>query len=105
MLASALVAELFVALLQHPLKHHAPALVPMQLPAQNSNSSSGGGVGGGALRGVSGGASAAQIEELTHGMGWLPHQLRGFLESFDTKVITAHAFDRCTACSPRIIQV
>jgi ubiquitin-like modifier-activating enzyme ATG7 len=36
-------------------------------------------------------------------MGLLPHQIRGFLGSFSNILISGHAYDRCTACSPTIL--
>lgn len=102
MMASALVAELFVALLQHPRKHHAPALVPAAAASTATNATA---AAAAAAAAGSQQLSSDEIDQLTHGMGWLPHQLRGFLESFDTKVLAAHAFDRCPACSPRVVEV
>lgn len=36
-------------------------------------------------------------------MGYIPHQLRGFLNAFDSIVVTGQAFDKCIACSPNVL--
>ncbi|CAH0490749.1 unnamed protein product [Peronospora farinosa] len=36
-------------------------------------------------------------------MGFIPHQLRGFLNAFQTMVITGEAFDKCIACSSKVL--
>uniref|UniRef100_A0AAV1VF64 Ubiquitin-like modifier-activating enzyme ATG7 n=1 Tax=Peronospora matthiolae TaxID=2874970 RepID=A0AAV1VF64_9STRA len=36
-------------------------------------------------------------------MGFIPHQLRGFLNAFETMVITGEAFDKCIACSAKVL--
>ncbi|KAE8891917.1 Ubiquitin-like modifier-activating enzyme [Phytophthora fragariae] len=36
-------------------------------------------------------------------MGYIPHQLRGFLNAFQNMVITGEAFDKCIACSSKVI--
>lgn len=36
-------------------------------------------------------------------LGLLPHQIRGFLSSYSTTLVTGAAFDRCTACSSRVV--
>lgn len=35
-------------------------------------------------------------------MSYVPHQLRGFLNAFQTMVITGEAFDKCIACSSKV---
>jgi len=37
-------------------------------------------------------------------LGTVPHQLRGFLNRFDLKIVTGLAYDKCTACSPTILK-
>ena len=36
-------------------------------------------------------------------MGYIPHQLRGFLNAFTNMVITGEAFDKCIACSSKVL--
>ncbi|KAG7384495.1 Autophagy protein 7 [Phytophthora pseudosyringae] len=36
-------------------------------------------------------------------MGYIPHQLRGFLNAFQNMVITGEAFDKCIACSSKVL--
>ncbi|CEG36899.1 e1-like protein-activating enzyme gsa7p apg7p [Plasmopara halstedii] len=36
-------------------------------------------------------------------MAYIPHQLRGFLNAFQTMVITGEAFDKCIACSSKVL--
>ena len=36
-------------------------------------------------------------------MGSLPHQVRGFLATFNNVVAVGHAFDRCTGCSGKVL--
>lgn len=37
-------------------------------------------------------------------MGYIPHQLRGFLNAFQTMLITGEAFNKCIACSSKVIE-
>ena len=37
-------------------------------------------------------------------LGYIPHQIRGFLSSFTQVMPTSYAFDRCVACSPKVKQ-
>lgn len=72
-IASALLVEVFVSLLQHPLGARAPAPV------------------------------LASDDRGDHPLGIVPHQIRGFLSSFDNKVIKGHSYDCCSACSGKVI--
>ncbi|KUF92174.1 Autophagy-related protein 7 [Phytophthora nicotianae] len=36
-------------------------------------------------------------------MGYIPHQLRGFLNAFQNMVITGEAFDKCIACGSKVL--
>ncbi|KAL4102181.1 hypothetical protein PRIC1_005929 [Phytophthora ramorum] len=36
-------------------------------------------------------------------MDYIPHQLRGFLNAFQNMVITGEAFDKCIACSSKVL--
>lgn len=48
-------------------------------------------------------ASAARPTDTTAPLAFIPHQLRGFLNAFHAILITGEAFDRCIACSPRVL--
>lgn len=48
-------------------------------------------------------ASAEKSADGAAPMGFIPHQLRGFLNSFNSMVITGESFDRCIACSPKVL--
>jgi ubiquitin-like modifier-activating enzyme ATG7 len=72
-IASALLVELFVSILQHPSGPQAPASI-----SQNDS------------RG-------------NHPLGIIPHQIRGFLSSFSNAVVTGKSYNCCSACSVNII--
>jgi len=74
--ASALLVELLVGLLHHPLGNRAPADVLGRAPA-----------GGGGLA----------------KLGLLPHQIRGFLPTFQNELVSLSAFPECSACSERVV--
>lgn len=71
-IASALLVEIFVSLLQHPLGGSAPA--PL---------------------------SAAE-DRGDHPLGIVPHQIRGYLSNFQNLVIKGSSYHCCSACSQRI---
>ena len=72
-IASALLVELFVSLIQHPLGPEAPA------PASGSD------------------------DQGSHPLGLVPHQIRGFLSTFENVRIVGRSYDCCSACSSRIV--
>ena len=72
-IASALLVEILVSLLQHPLGHLAPAPA---FPMEGSGD---------------------------HPLGIVPHQVRGYLATFENKVIQGKSYDCCSACSNKII--
>jgi len=37
-------------------------------------------------------------------LGLVPHQIRGFLSHFNTLLITGNAYDKCTACSAKVVE-
>ena len=74
--ASGLLVEIFVNLLQHPLGILAPASAP----------------------------PASQGDPSRPRLGIVPHQIRGFLSSFKNLAIEGKAYDRCSACSGRILE-
>ncbi|XP_075979519.1 autophagy-related 7 [Anticarsia gemmatalis] len=73
-MAGALAAEVLVALLQHPLREHAPA--PYNLSDETEN-----------------------IPDLEGVLGPVPHAIRGFLHSYQTILPTFPKFNQCIACS------
>ena len=72
-IASALLVELAVSVLQHKEKGFAPA------PA------------------------SANSEAGDHPLGLIPHHVRGFLSSFQNIVTRGKSYDRCSACSENIV--
>ncbi|PLN76529.1 autophagy ubiquitin-activating enzyme ApgG [Aspergillus taichungensis] len=72
-IASALLVELFVSILQHPQGAAAPA------PASRSE------------------------EYGNHPLGLLPHQIRGFLSTFENITVAGKSYKCCSACSDNII--
>ena len=71
-IASALLTEILVSLLQHPLGALAPAPV------------------------------SSTDDRGSHPLGIVPHQIRGFLSNFQNMVIRGHSYDCCSACSSTI---
>jgi ubiquitin-like modifier-activating enzyme ATG7 len=84
-LASAMLVELFVSILQHPLRARAPATSDESSP----------------LARTSGGQ---EEEELQHPLGAVPHTIRGFLSNFSNMLITGKPYDCCSACSDKVIK-
>ena len=37
-------------------------------------------------------------------LGIIPHQMRGFLTNFNNMLIVGQAYDKCTACSDKILE-
>lgn len=72
-IASALLVEMLVSLLQHPLGVLAPA--PLSSSADRGS----------------------------HPLGIVPHQIRGYLSSFQNMVIRGNSYDCCSACSSKIV--
>jgi ubiquitin-like modifier-activating enzyme ATG7 len=73
-IASALLVEIFVSILQHPQGVLAPA------PISHSD------------------------ERGSHPLGLVPHQIRGFLSNFQNLVIKGMSYNCCSACSENVIQ-
>jgi len=42
-------------------------------------------------------------DDLSGGLGVIPHQIRGFFHDFSQNVLIGHPFDRCPACGPRVL--
>lgn len=72
-IASALLVELLVSVLQHPLGAAAPA----------SKSQDG--------------------DRGEHPLGLVPHQIRGYLSNFQNMMIHGRSYDCCSACSDKIV--
>jgi ubiquitin-like modifier-activating enzyme ATG7 len=82
-MASALLVELLVSILQHPLGARAPA--PKTSTAQNSSS------------------VEYERDPPSHPLGLVPHQIRGFLSNWNNLLISGQSYDCCSACSPRVV--
>ncbi|XP_077132958.1 ubiquitin-like modifier-activating enzyme ATG7 isoform X1 [Ranitomeya variabilis] len=74
MIAGALAVELMVSVLQHPEGGYAVAS-----------------------------SSDDRMNEPPTSLGLVPHQIRGFLSRFDNVLPVSLAFDKCTACSVKVI--
>jgi ubiquitin-like modifier-activating enzyme ATG7 len=90
-IASALLVELLVSILQHPRKGRAPAP-----PAQPSGSAQN-------QQRHPADASGPDTAGFTHPLGIVPHQLRGFLSSFHTMQVVGAPYPQCSACSDRVL--
>ncbi|KAK0302946.1 Autophagy protein 7 [Friedmanniomyces endolithicus] len=89
LLASSLAVELLVSITQHALGARAPAPIPPTsgsvnqiLPAPPTDPS---------LPGA-------------HPLGTVPHQLRGYMSTWQTIQVKGSAYDCCAACSPKILE-
>ena len=72
-IASALLVELLVSILQHPA---GPAAATPRSQTEDRGD---------------------------HPLGIVPHQIRGFLSSFQNMVIRGRSYDCCSACSDRVV--
>ncbi|XP_062842406.1 ubiquitin-like modifier-activating enzyme ATG7 [Trichomycterus rosablanca] len=75
MIAGALAVELMISILQHPEGGYAVAS-----------------------------SSDDRMNEPPTSLGLVPHQIRGFLSRFDNVLPASLAFDKCTACSPVVLE-
>ncbi|KAF2495350.1 E1-like protein-activating enzyme Gsa7p/Apg7p [Lophium mytilinum] len=90
-LASSLLVELLVSILQHPLRARAPAT--SNNDAQRAPS-------------VAPASSHPSLPpHFVHPLGALPHTIRGFLSSFSNMLISGKPYDCCSACSDGIINL
>ncbi|TAQ86330.1 hypothetical protein B7494_g5344 [Chlorociboria aeruginascens] len=78
-MASALLVELLVSILQHPLG--AQALAPKATAGQEY-----------------------ERDPPNHPLGVIPHQIRGFLSTFKNMVISGQSYDCCSACSSKVVE-
>jgi ubiquitin-like modifier-activating enzyme ATG7 len=83
-MASALLVEMMVSVLQHPSGAHAPA--PRMATNQDST-----------------GRVDYVRDPADHPLGLVPHQIRGFASIFQNMLISGQSYDCCSACSPKIV--
>lgn len=83
-MASALLVELLVSILQHPLGAGAPA--PKAAASQSSSS------------------IEYERDPPNHPLGIIPHQIRGFLSSWKNMLISGQSYDCCSACSSKVVE-
>lgn len=79
-IASALLVELLASVLQHPEGHHAAA----PKPAVDS--------------------SSYDRDPQDHPLGLVPHQIRGFLSTFQNMMIRGESYPCCSACSKPVLE-
>jgi ubiquitin-like modifier-activating enzyme ATG7 len=77
-IASALLVETLTSLLQHPLGKDAPAPQPTS-------------------------GTVPERDPPNHPLGLVPHQIRGYVSTFQNIVIRGQSYDSCSACSPKIL--
>lgn len=83
-MASAILVELLASILQHPLEGAAPA--PKPSASQTSHNS-----------------IQYDRDPEDHALGLVPHQIRGFLASFQNMLISGKSYDCCSACSSKVV--
>lgn len=87
-IASALLVELLVSVLQHPRKGCAPAPPVGPSPPAGHHPAD---------------RSGVDKTEFVHPLGLVPHQLRGFLSSFHTMHVVGQPYPQCSACSDAVV--
>ncbi|OCK73570.1 hypothetical protein K432DRAFT_312517, partial [Lepidopterella palustris CBS 459.81] len=87
-LASSLLVELLVSILQHPLRAHAPATTSSSPPPPPLKP-----------------AHPSLPPPFVHPLGALPHTIRGFLSSFSNMLVAGRPYDCCSACSDGILNL
>ena len=88
-IASALAVELLVSLTQHRLKGRAPAPTPSTAGDANQIQSAP--------------PTDPSLPD-SHPLGTVPHQLRGYMSTWQTIQIKGRSYDCCAACSPTILE-
>ncbi|KAI7053025.1 hypothetical protein KC352_g45329, partial [Hortaea werneckii] len=87
-LASSLAVELLVSVTQHRLKARAPAPNPPTSGSANQ---------------IQPAPPTDPTQPNAHPLGTVPHQLRGYLSTWQTIQVKGKAYDCCAACSPTIL--
>lgn len=90
-LASSLLVELLISILQHPSRARAPvdpAQNPLTSPSSTSLSSS----------------HPSLPTPFVHPLGAVPHTIRGYLNTFSNLQVRGQPYDCCSACSDRVVQ-
>jgi ubiquitin-like modifier-activating enzyme ATG7 len=87
-IASALAVELLVSLTQHRLHGRAPAPDPVTAGSANQIQSA---------------PPTDPSLPNSHPLGTVPHQLRGYMSTWQTIQVKGRAYDSCAACSPTIL--
>ncbi|KAH7551155.1 hypothetical protein BM1_10029 [Bipolaris maydis] len=82
-LASSLLVELLISILQHPAKGLAPPPSHQAPPASSSHPS--------------------LPPPFQHPLGTIPHTIRGYLSTFSNLQVEGKPFDCCSACSPKVL--
>lgn len=82
-IASAQLVELLASVLQHPLGGLAPAPKVSSAPGS--------------------GSVTYDRDPPDHPLGLVPHQIRGFLASWQNMLISGQSYDCCSACSPKVV--
>ncbi|KAL7770437.1 hypothetical protein CFE70_000371 [Pyrenophora teres f. teres 0-1] len=82
-LASSLLVELLISILQHP--HKARAAPPSQTAKPTSS-------------------HPALPPPFQHPLGVIPHTIRGYLSTFSNLQVEGKSYDCCSACSERVLQ-
>ena len=54
-------------------------------------------------KGLAPAPATSRAESGDHPLGLVPHQIRGFLSSFQNVVIKGRSYDCCSACSDNIV--
>ena len=85
-LASSLLVELLISILQHPLKAHAP-VDPSKLAPPASPTPS----------------HPSLPPPFVHPLGIIPHTIRGYLNNFSNIQVEGKPYDCCSACSEKVL--
>ena len=87
-MASAMAVELLVSLTQHRLRGRAPAPAPPTSGSANQ---------------IQPAPPTDPSKPDSHPLGTVPHQLRGYMSTWQTIQVKGKAYDCCSACSPAIL--
>jgi len=103
-IASALLVELLVSVVQHPLRAYAPPPTPAGgKPSRSSSALTANTVAKETQEGTVFTTAPDPLANFVHPLGQVPHQLRGFLANFQTLSINGQPYDCCSACSDGIV--